>query len=51
MVLGNLLRVLLPFCSGFVTGKTSISIPFYRDVTGVTALGGGKGGNLYPYLP
>jgi hypothetical protein len=24
-------------CYGFVTGQTSISLPFYRDVTGVTA--------------
>ena len=40
-----LLRLLLPFCYGFVTGRTSIPLPFCRDVTGVTALAGGKGGN------
>jgi hypothetical protein len=38
-----LLRLQLPFCYGFVTGRTSILIPFYRNVTGVTALKGGKG--------
>jgi hypothetical protein len=31
----------------FVTGRTSISIPFYRDVTGVTARKRGKGGYAY----
>ena len=31
-------------CYGFVTGQTSISLPFYRCVTGVTAPEGGKGG-------
>src|SRR6266481_3307414 len=40
----RLLRLLLPFCYGFVTGQTSISLPFYRDVTGVTAQREGKGG-------
>ena len=39
----DLLRLLLPFCYGFVTARTPISIPFYRCVTGVTALEGGKG--------
>jgi len=34
--------VALPFCDGFVTGKTSISILFYRDVTDVTAPKGGR---------
>ena len=44
-----LLRLLLPFCYGFVTALTSISIRFYRDVTGVT---GQRGGSLYtPLLP
>jgi hypothetical protein len=38
-----LLRALLPLCYGFVTGQTSISLPFYRLVTGVTAPEGGKG--------
>jgi hypothetical protein len=42
-----LLRLLLPFCYGFVTGQTSIPLPFYRDVTGVTALAGGRG--VMPY--
>ena len=40
----RLLRLLLPFCYGFVTGQTSTSLPFYRDVTGVTAQREGKGG-------
>src|ERR1051325_10496684 len=34
---------LLRLCYGFVTGATSILIPFYQHVTGVTALNGGKG--------
>src|SRR5436190_22576749 len=40
----RLLRLLLTFCYGFVTGQTSISLPFYRDVTGVTAQREGEGG-------
>src|SRR5437660_1725857 len=41
-------------CYGFVTGQTSIPLPFYRCVTGVTAPEGGKGGIHAPanaYLP
>src|SRR5437899_8061977 len=38
-----LLRLRLPFCYGFVTGQTSISLAFCRRVTGVTAPEGGKG--------
>src|ERR1051325_1436815 len=39
---------MLPLCDGFVTASTSILSPFCRCVTGVTALDGGKGVNLYP---
>jgi hypothetical protein len=44
MAIEGLLRLLLTFCYGFVTGQTSISLPFYRDVTGVTAQREGKRG-------
>ena len=40
-----LLRSLLRVCNGFVTGATSISIPFYRECYGVT---GRRGGWVYP---
>jgi len=42
----RLLRTVLPFCDGFVTAPTSISIPFYRDVTAVTASKGGE--HIFP---
>ncbi len=47
--LAHLLRALLPICYGFVAGQTSISLPFYCSVTGVTALKGGRGVYHYPY--
>ena len=43
--LARLLRLMLPLCYGFVTARTSIPSPFYRDVTGVTAPEGVEGGN------
>jgi len=39
----RLLRLLLLICDGFVTALTSISLPFYRHVTGVTDPEGGGG--------
>ncbi len=35
---------MLRLCCGFVAARTSISLPFYRDVAGVAAPEGGKGG-------
>src|ERR1051326_292717 len=43
---GSLWRLGWRLCYGFVTAPTSIPSPFYRDVTGVTALEGGEEGHI-----